>query len=99
MRASNRCQMHVQGDRCKKPLGHDGPLALKPDPVHEGNNLKFYQTPQGPMVEELHPRTSPRRNRQVNRFIRELDHHERTMGPKPLAFFLDMALKYLRRGK
>ena len=35
MKAADRCKEHYQGDRCRKPTGHDY-RQVEPDPVHEG---------------------------------------------------------------
>lgn len=47
-----RCPQNYQGDRCRKDKGHDSALAMKPDPVHEGQFNKWNEKGQ---VQVLHP--------------------------------------------
>lgn len=98
MRASERCQSHFQGDRCKKAKSHEFSTAMDPDPVHLGNFTAWNQA--GQPVARLQNK-APKRNRRVNRMIRTLGASEviaSQIGRKPMIAMLEGVIKYLRGG-
>lgn len=87
-----KCKEHSQGDRCRKPLGHE-----ETDPVHEG---QFTIWQRGKFRQEKFPRTAPKRNRSLNRFVKQLvpDAAKRIPSKERGGFMatLDRAIRELR---
>lgn len=61
MRSIDRCKQQSQGDRCRKPLGHEAT-----DPHHEGQ-YTIWQSEK--FRDEKFARVAPKRNRSLNRFV------------------------------
>lgn len=54
MKAAERCKEHYQGDRCRKPTGHNY-RQLEPDLVHKGSHVEWTDEDNGGHVLEANP--------------------------------------------
>jgi hypothetical protein len=89
--AAQRCKAHSQGDKCRKELGHQ---AI--DAVHEG---QFTIWQENKFRQEKFVRTSTRRHRSANRFVRALSQNSHMVPAKERAGFighLGRVIKFLR---
>jgi hypothetical protein len=71
MRAAARCKEHFQGDRCKFAKHHASPLAVNPQPQHQGSfTLWTGEGDSKSVVDRVTRRL--RRSRRANRIFRAL---------------------------